>query len=624
MKAKSLSTIVFSTLGVAALFLLLVAVNYICAFGKQRIDLTEDHSFTLSGGTRNIIHKLDTPVTIRFYVTQDNEMPTFFKDYAKRVEDLLGEYQQLDPKHIIVKKLDPQPDSDAEDSAKLDGVDGQQLPSGEKVYLGLSISMLDQKKAIPMLDPQRERQLEYDITSAISSVITTEKPVIGIMSPLPVAGMNNPMMAQMGQQGRPAWAFYSQLKDSFTVKDIDMGVSEIPADVKVLVLIHPKALRPGTEFAIDQFVLRGGKLIAFLDPLSVLDQQQGSMGFSPPSNSTFDSLLKAWGITFNVEKVIADMTYCADTRNGKQPAILALSKDAFNKDDIVTSDADNAVFPFAGVFSSTSTAGLQLTPLISTSKQSELVDGMEAQSSGETILNKFDASGIEYPLAVRLTGTFKTAFPQGAPADTADSKQPPKPPTGAALQQSAQTNTVILFGDADFIQDPVAVNEMENPFGGQERVVMPANGNLNLAQSAVEQMAGDNDLIALRSRGVTERPFTLVKQIQEKAEDSYRGKIEQLENNLRDTESKLSDLQHTKDNGQKYILSNEQQQEIANFRKTEADTHTQLKDVRKNLRSDIDSLETRLNLFNILMMPLLVAIFGIIAGIIKHQRAAAR
>jgi ABC-type uncharacterized transport system involved in gliding motility auxiliary subunit len=500
-------------------------------------------------------------------------------------------------------------------------VEPQQLPNGQRLYLGLGFSMLDQKQAIPVLDPHRERQLEYDITRAISNVMTPDKPVVGVMSSLPVSGMSTPMMMEMGQQGRPPWVFYNELKRSFTVREVPITAEQIPDDVKVLVVIHPKDLRPATEYAIDQFVLKGGKLVAFLDPFCVLDQQPGRM--APPTTSTFPHLLKAWGITFDTQKVIADMTYCAQTRQGKQPAILALTADAFNKEDIITADMDNAELGFAGVFSGTSSAGLKVTTLMKSSKDSELVNPMQADSDPAEILSQFHGSGIEYPLALRVQGIFKTAFPEGKPVDTG--AQPGRAPAPAqSLKASAQENTVILFGDADFIQDPVAVTEVQNPFGTAQRLVMPANGNLNLAESAVEQMAGNDALIALRSRGVTARPFTRVKTMEDKAEAAYRDKIQQLETSLRDTQTKLAQLQNSKPGGGQFILSPRQQEEIANFRKTEGGVRKQLKDVRRSLRANIDSMEDELKWFNIALMPAIVAAVGIGAGLVRHRRAAAR
>src|SRR3954470_18369702 len=281
MKKKQVETFFYSTIGIVAMVLLLIAINFIASRARARIDLTSEKAYTLSPGTRAILAKLDTPVQIRFYCTKNsNAMPVFLTTYAQRVEDLLGEYRQASKGRIEVQRLNPEPDSDAEDSARLDGVEGQQLRTGERIYLGLSVGMLDQKQAIPFLTPDRERLLEYDISRAIARVATPEKPIVGVMSALPVMGQMNPMMRRnQMQQQQPPWAFISELKRDFNVKQIEMTASEIPVDVKTLIVIHPKGIQAAAQYAIDQFVLRGGKLVAFVDPLCILDRppMQNSM-----------------------------------------------------------------------------------------------------------------------------------------------------------------------------------------------------------------------------------------------------------------------------------------------------------------------------------------------------------
>ncbi len=638
MKKKGLETWLYSSLGVVAMFLIIVVVNAMASRVKQRIDLTAERAYTLSPGTRAILAKLDTPVQIRFYCTRgENSMPVMLKTYAQRVEDLLGEYRQASKGHIEIQKLDPVPDSDAEDSAKLDGVEGQPRMDGEPIYLGLSVSMLDQKEAIPFLTPERERLLEYDISRAVSRVMSVDKPVVGVMSPLPFAGQQmNPMMMRMGQQrGQPAWVLYGELQRDFFVKQVEMTADKIPDDVKVLVLIHPKGITDAAQYAIDQFILRGGKLIAFLDPQSVLDQSgAGPMGMGGGSSSSIDKLLKAWGLTFDSTQVVADMDFVGRTRQGPQPAVLALNEKAVNKDDVITADADNLFMVFAGAFLGTPAEGLKQTVLIKSSKNSQLVDPMSAQMGGKKVGQDFVASGIEYPLALRLTGKFKTAFPDGKPK----AAEPPKPegekpeekkpdaPAESGLKESKEDSAVVLIGDADFIQDQIAVQEAANPFGGGQRVVMPANGNLAFAQGAIEQLTGDNNLITVRSRASRERQFTVVKEMQAKAESAYRSKIKELETSLQTTQTKLNELQRSKadQGGQKFILSPEQQQEITNFRKKEADSKQQLKLERKKLRGDIDSLENRIKWTNIALMPAVVAVAGIGLAVLRHKRRAAR
>ena len=625
MKKKTLQTGLFSVIGVAAMLLILVAINFIAGRVKQRVDLTAEHAYTLSAGTKAILAKLDTPVQIRFYASQSAEgMPVFLKTYAQQVDDLLGEYRQNSRGLIQIQKLDPEPDSDAEDSAKLEGVEPQLLSNGERVYLGLSVSLLDQKEAIPFLSPERERLLEYDISRAIARVMTPDKPVIGVLSSLPVMGTG--AMMPMQQRGEPPWVLIEELKRDFDVREIEPNATTIPDNVKVLVVIHPKGISEATQFALDQFVLRGGKLIAFLDPMAALDPQTASAGFgSPPSKSGLDQLLKAWGVTFEDSKVLADLDFVARTGQGRAPAVLALNEKAVNKDDIATADAGNLFVVFGGVFGGTPAPGLKETVLLHSSKDSELVDPMMAQMSGEEIAKSFKPSGIEYPLAIRLSGKFKTAFPAGKPkppeAEPNEKKEEASAPE-TVLKESKQETTVVLVGDSDMIQDRVAVRQVGNPFG--QRLFMPANGNLAFAENLIDQLTGDSNLIAVRSRASRERPFTVVKKMQADAEASYRSKIKELEEGLADAQRKIGQLQSGKQEGQRFILSPQQQEELANFRKKEAEAKTQLKEVRKKLRADIDSLENRIKWLDIAGMPALVALTGLVFAIVKRRRSAAR
>jgi ABC-type uncharacterized transport system involved in gliding motility auxiliary subunit len=621
MKKKQLETLLYSTIGIVALALIFIAFNLIAAQARQRIDLTAEKAYTLSPGTRAILGKLDTPVQIRFYCTKNAPaMPVVLTTYAQRVEDLLGEYRQASKGRIEVQRLNPEPDSDAEDSARLDGVEGQQLRTGERIYLGLSVGMLDQKQAIPFLTPDRERLLEYDISRAIARVMTSEKPVVGVMSPLPVMGQMNPMAMQSGQRGQPPWAFISELMRDFNVRQVEITADKIPDDIKVLVVIHPKAISDTAQYALDQFVLRGGKLVAFVDPLCALDRSQPQTGMMPsPSSSSLDKLFKTWGLTFETAKVVADMEHVAQLQGGPNPAVLALNETAINRDDVVTANADNLLMAFSGAFSGTPADGLTQTVLIKSSKHSELVEAMLASMAAGQIASNFNASGTEYSLAIRLTGKFKSAFPDGKPKPANPSEQKPdEKPAESALRESAQSSTVVLIGDADMIQDPVAVREIQTI--GQ-RLIMPLNSNLSFAQGVVEQIAGDNNLIAARSRASRERPFTVVQKLQADAEANYRSKIKELENSLAETQRNLNELQKSKEGGQRFILSPEQQQELVSFRKKEADAKIQLKQMRKKLRSEIDALENRIKWFDIAGMPAAVILAGFGLAAMKRKGA---
>lgn len=635
---KQLEHLLYSTAGVVLVGVILVAFNIVTGAMKTRIDLTEEKLFTLSKGTRAILDKLDTPVKIRFYFSRgetDSPHQLALRNYAQRVEDLLSEYRQYARGKIEIEKLNPTPDSDAEDAANLDGVTGQMVNLTDKIYLGLAVSCLDAREAIPFLAPERERLLEYDISRAIARVMRPEKPVIGVLSPLPVNGTAmNPMMMRMGQQGQDPWVFISELKGDFKVKTVETTAEKIDDEIKVLLLIYPKDLRERTLYAIDQFVLRGGKLIAFLDPLSIADSRnsmQNPLQRVSSSGATIDKLLKAWGKEFDVHKCIADLNYVSRLNRGGRieaaPAVLSLTGEAINAEDVVTSQLDNVLLAYAGVFTGTPADGLKETVLLKTSRNSMPIDKMMAEFAGENALKEFKASDKEHALAVRLTGKFKTAFPDGKPGDdhqpADDEKKDEKAGDQADghLKASSEDGVVVLIGDSDFIFDPVCV-QVGNFFG--QKIIQLMNSNIPFAQALVEQMAGDSSLIEVRSRATLNRPFLVVKRMQAEADANWRSEIERLEKAAQEAQSKINELQKSKEKGQRFILSKEQQEEIAKLRRQENDTKKKLKEVRKRLRRDIDSLETRLKWINIAGMPFLVTVGGITLAILKRKKTAAK
>ncbi len=634
MNSKKVGNFFFSFGGVVAAFFIVVVINSIFSTVHTRIDLTEDKVYTLSDGTREILKGLDTKITLRFYYTQDEkQMPVFLKNYARRIEDLLYEYRQVAPKYIQIEKLDPQPDTDAEDSANLDGVDGQMVQLGEKIYLGLSVSSLDQKFAIPFLSPQRERLLEYDLSRAITRVASPEKPVVGVMSALPVMGTApNPMMMRQGNfQRTPEWMAITELKNDFEVKEVQMTAETIEDDIDVLMVIHPRGITPAMEFAIDQFLLRGGKLVACVDPLSIIDRQNNGgnsmMGGGPQTSSGLDKLFAAWGVKFDKNKVIADQNFLTPTagRNGQPEnnmTVLSLTKNAVATNEVVTAQIGSMLLPFSGSFSGTPADGLEQTVLIKSSEGSQLVDGFLASMGPQAIANDFKPDGEVKAISIRLSGKFKTAFPDGKPGAATPEGEEKKADAGSHLKESENENHVVLVADADFLFDQFCVR-VQNFFG--QRIVQPLNANISLAQNVIEQMAGDENLINARSRAIKNRPFSLIAKMRTEAEDRYRSKIKELETDLQETQRKLNELQRAKeDQNQKFILSPEQKAELAKFRTTQAETNKKLKNLRKDLRRDIDHLQNKVKWSNILVMPTGIVIFGLIMGVIKRQRTAAR
>lgn len=612
----------FSTAGVAAMFVILLGLNVVLARFKQRVDLTAEKAYTLSPGTRALVSRLDTPVTLRFYCSRlDTATPetVFLRNYARRVEDLLEEFREAAGGKLRIEKLDPQPDSDAEDSARLDGIEAQVLPTGDRFYLGLAVSLLDSRAAIPFLAPTRERLLEYDIVRAITRVVKPEKPVVGVMSPLPVFGGPSPSLP-MGPRNQEPWAAVTELQTDFDVRRVEMTAEKIDDDIQVLILIHPRDISEKTQYAIDQFLMRGGKLVAFLDPVSLADsRQQGNLPFSVPgAPSNLEKLLSAWGLKFDTTKVVADLNFkmqLVGQRNQlvEAPAFLNLSRQGMNSDDPVTSELGPVWLPLCGAFSGTPVEGLKQTVLLKSSPESQLVEAFMAHLNGENILKEFRSSGKEHALAIRLAGRFKTAFPDGPPGGATNEV--------TSLKESQKETAVVLVGDSDLLYDRFAIRELNSPFG---ILRMPANANLTFLQNVVEQMAGDVDLIAVRSRAIPSRPFTRIQKMQAAAQERYQAEIKKLEDSLAETQRRLNELQQQKEPGQRFILSPEQQEEIARFRQQEARTREELKRVRKEFRREIDALQTRVQWINILAMPLAVSLAGLAIAMYRRKRTSAQ
>jgi ABC-type uncharacterized transport system involved in gliding motility auxiliary subunit len=604
--------LVFASLGgLVALAGVLVAVNLVAGVFRARVDLTQERAFTLSEGTRAILAHLQAPVQVRLYAgSAENAMPPFLKNYAAQVGELLEEMRQASGGLLDVRRLDPKPDSDAEESARMDGIEPHPLPNGDVLTLGLSATMLDSKAAIPFLSPDRERLLEYDIARAIAQVSRESKPAVGVMSSLPAMGQ--PMAALMtGGQGPRPWVLIGELRRDFDVREVPLTARSIPSDLETLVVIHPKDITPETEYAMDQFLMRGGRLVVFLDPYCLFD---GGFGPVPQgTRSNLPTLLPAWGLSFDDQQAVADLDFEGRTREGRAPGLLDLGPTALNRGDILTADLDSMLMAFAGAFSGEPPDGIRHDVLIHSSTNSRLVDPAAARMAPEQIIRNFQPSGKEMPLAVRLSGAFPSAFPDG-------------PPDGAEGEHSADPAgdaTVVLVGDADMLQDALTVTEVRGLFPGG-RMLVPTNGNLAFAQAAIEQLAGGPGLIAVRGRASRNRPFTLVRKMQAAADRRFQSTIRDLEAALEETRARLAQLQQGKEQGRQFILSPEQQREIEAFRAKEAGVRLKLRQTRRELRAEIDALENRLKWLNIAAVPAAVILVGTAFGIWRKRRSRAR
>lgn len=627
------SPVTRATLGIAALVAIAILANWLISltsFGNKGVDFTENSTYTLSKGTEAILGELDTPVTIRYYASRSvDSMPGPLKLHMKHVDDLLKEYAGLSKGNLRIESLDPEPDTDAEDSANLDGITPDQQ-TGENLYLGLAVTALDKKVILPFLSPAEETMLEYQISKAIAEVSTPVKPVIGIMSALDLAG--TPAMMP-GQQPQPSWVIYQQLQQSFELKDLGMSPEKIdPNEIKVLFLLHPAEISKQSEYLIDQYLLGGGTVVACLDAHSVAAQMLG--GGNPmmgqqgaPTTSTLPTLLPSWGVEFVSDRVLADPVHATMLGgNRKGIAVLSLPQSAMpQKDNIITKGVESVTLYLPGAFKRTTGGGVASNSLIRSSTSAGFVDSMRASQLDPTLDTSVKSEGTALDLVTHLTGNFKTAFPDGKPKEETPEGAPPEEPKKEdapkepSLKEATKPGNVFLIADVDAFYDRFAYN-VQN-YGGMQ-VATPANGNAVLLLNLLDQATGSKYLIGSRSRAATRRPFTVVQEMEAKFEKKVGAKIKEFQTKLEETQAKLQELQAQKAQGSELFLSPEQEAEIAKLRQQQVEYARLTREQEKDLRRQKDKLAGNITLLNVAAMPALVILFGL--GLFLKRRSSTR
>ena len=643
MKKESKYAIFLNSVGGALLILLcVIAFNTISAQFKMKADLTEGNLFTLSKGSKELLDGLakerggddeSSPLEIRFYLTRGEKgVPVVVNEHGTRVADLLDQYKAYAGGNLELQKINPRRDTDAEELAVNDGI----RLLNNAFYIGMAISYLDNTEVIPVLDPSRSTNLEYDISRAMKNVLELkeERQIVGVMSSLNIWGgpdPSNPMAMLNRSQQQPPWYFLQQLQRDFTVEQIDPTATEIPATVNVLLVIHPKNISEATEYAIDQFVLRGGKLIAFVDPLAQRDDsgrqnpQMRIPGLGGGSN--LNRLFAKWGVPFDNTKVVADFNYRLNPRDpiaqGRmQPAYLALNRNALNLDEVVTRDLGTLRLPYAGSFDTSNVAtGLKVTELITSSEQAKLVDGMSSQFNGDKIMDSFltgsedgkPVSTKKHTLALKLGGKFTTAFPNGKPAtENAGSAKPgaSKPASTEHLTESKEDNHVCLIGDTDILVD--------DHFILQQRFRI--SENITFVQNLVDHF-GDDTLINIRSRNQN-RPFTTIVNLEKEAQTKFEGRLKKLEEEQQAILQEKTKLESTGEGNNQFTLRIDPEA-LKAIQAKELEKRKQIREIRKELRAEIDLIQLKIKLANIGLMPALVILFGIGFFIRKRKKTAA-
>jgi len=619
-------------LALALLFIgLTVLFNY--ALRGWRLDLTQNHLYTTASGTDRILASIKEPINLYFFFSEKaaGGLPQL-KTYGTRVREFLEELAARSNGKLHLHVIDPQPFSEEEDRAAELGVRGAPLggANGGQFYFGLAgTNSTDGRDAIEFFDLNKEQFLEYDVVKLIYQLANPKKPVDAWMSSLPMGPGFDPHTGQMHE----AWLVYSDAQQLFDLRPLEPTATRIDPATNVLVLVHPKNLSPATQFAIDQYALRGGHILVFVDPLADADRagaeaQNPMAAMGADKSSHLTALFNAWGVKFDPGQVIADRGHALSVtmRRGMEPVehlgVLGLGKDSFAADDVITAGLSNVNVATAGYLESIKGACQPLKgdkscfePLLRSSADAEPLPVARFQMLFDpaTLRDGFKPTGVRYTIAARVTGNVHSAFPAGPPTGVT------LPQGQSALKASAKPLNLIVFADTDLLSDYLWVRE-QSFFGQRMTEAVASNGDL--VENALDNLAGSADLISVRGRASFTRPFQRVDKLRRAADDRFRAKEKELENELRDTETKLTALQTKGDSGA-VILTPAQEQELEHFQTEKLRIRKELRAVRAGLDADIKSLGTTIKIINIILVPAAFAVAALLIAAWRRRRRRA-
>ena len=630
MSALSRKALGYWTLGLLfGAFVVAVVASNVWVRGV-RLDLTENDLFTLGDGTQAVLDGIEEPINLYFFFSNEatTNLPTL-RAYANRVREMLEELGASTPDgKLVINVVDPLPFSEEEDRAEQFGLQAANVgPAGEAVYFGLAgTNSVGTTDRIPFFqpDPRKEAFLEYDLARLIYNLANTDKTVVGLLTSAPVGGGFDPQT----QQPIQPWVIVEQAKQLLEVRSLPASLLKVDDDVDVLWIVHPAMLDDSTLYAIDQFIMRGGRALIFVDPNAEILAGADPTGLDlrGGSSSTLDKLFSAWGIDFNTATVVADNRYALSIGGRFQPVrhvgLIGLDAEAMSQDDPISSGLTSVNLGVAGYFELAEGATATLTPLLSSSAESEAMpaDRFQFLPDPALLLNGFTPGGKEYVLAARLEGPLESAFPDGAPTNE-DREAPVDEALAATHIASTEAANLVLVADVDILSDRLWVQTQN--FLGQRLVTAFAN-NGDFVINALDNLSGSAALIGLRSRATYTRPFTKVEELRRQADLEFRATEDRLEAELTQTEQRLGELQEARSDGNSLLMSNEQQTEIQRFLDQQVRIRQELRAVRRNLDADIDRLGTWLKVINIAVVPVVLTILALGVVVVRRRRKGDR
>ena len=613
-------------LGIVLAVVLFLAINIFAGqvLDSARADLTDDSLYTVSDGTKLVLASISEPITIRMYKSSEiDNLGPYLVSHAERVEQLLDEYVRLSDGKLAVEFYAPQSFSPEEDLAVADGLRGMSLgAAGGQSYFGLAgTNSTDDLDTISFLAPERGNFLEYDLTRMISNLATPDKAIVAVMGDLPLRGTQ--------QDGFRPWLLLDQLKQFFDVRFVPRSIEQIPDDVVVLMLTHPQKLDDKSKYAVDQFVMGGGRVLAFIDPFA--ETLTGRMGMAPgqdPKDTSIEDmepLLASWGVHMEPGVFVADRQSARQVQgmDRGRPVVapylawITMQQSNFATDDVITASAQRIVFNSAGAINLREDATTTITPLIVTSRDSAnmALSKIRAMPNPVNLLAEFEPDDKTFILAARVSGPVKSAFADGPPDEVEDEE------VRAAHKAEADAPlNLVLVGDGDMLTD-AAWARRQRSLG--QTFSIPVSSNADFVISALDNLSGTEGLMGLRSRGLTLRPFEVLQAMTREAEGLYRATEQELLAKIEETQARIASLQQQEpDGGGATLLTAEQQDAIEESRGQMIDLRHELREVQFALRQDVNRLETRIRALNIWAVPLVIGLVAIGLALIRRLRAA--
>jgi len=595
-------------------------------FKNLRFDLTESNIYTLSDGTKSILQSINEPLNFKlFYTKQIGDINPVYQNYYDRVKEILGQYVLLSNNKIKLKIFNPKPFSNEEDKAVEYGLQGVEIIAGVYGYFGLiATNSTDDEEKIIFFQPDRTPFLEYDLSKIVTNLANPNRRIVGLYTDLPMFGTFNPLAKTRDAAEAPPWAVYNQMKEFFEVKRIHEKTSSIPEGLELLMLVHPKKIPERLLYMIDQFVLKGGKLLVFIDPNSETES------FSPntnqvkegDNNSDLKELLDKWGVELVENKVVGDLLSARRVQIGAsdQPSVtdyiawLDIKKDHMDDTHQATSKVQRLTFATSGFLKNNEkNNNISFRRLVWSTTQSMQIDVADVKFTPNptNLLRNFVPSNEELTLAAEIKGNFSSNFPDGPP-DTNIKNDFDK---NKHINESIKPTTLVILADTDMLYDEYWLKYE------QSGEVIPIANNADFTVNLLEYLNGTEDLIGLRGKGVSSLPFIKVEKIQKEAEQKFRSKEQELLEKLNNYQSKLENIQKgSVEDGGKTLLTEKETLEIDKFREEMIFVRSELRKVQNALRKDIEKLDSTLKFFNIFFVPILLIIISLVLGFVGRRK----